>query len=79
MRTIAVDCEYDYLNPFLATITDEDMVTTAYHTKVLSHKRELKRICEDRNIRKVFHHASGDIFILRNIGILVALILHPHC
>ena len=69
MRTLGIDTEYDYCDPFLATITDEEMVTIAYHTKVLSHKRELKRICEDRNIRKVFHHASGDIFILRNIGI----------
>ena len=71
MKTIAIDTEYDYCNPFLATSTDEDMQTTAYHTKVLSQKRELKRICEDRNIRKVFHHASGDMFILRNIGIFV--------
>lgn len=71
MRTIAVDTEYDYCDPFLATTTDEELVSRAYHTKVLSQKKELKAICEDRNIRKVFHHASGDMFILRNIGIEV--------
>ena len=71
MRTIAVDTEYDYMDPFLATTTDEELVSKAYHTKVLSQKKELKAICENRNICKVFHHASGDMFILRNIGIEV--------
>ena len=71
MRIIAIDTEYDYLHPFLATVTDEELDTKVYRLKVLSQKRELKRICENRNIRKVFHHATGDIFQLRNIGITV--------
>ena len=62
MRTIAIDTEYDYCSPFLATITDEEMQTKVYRPKVLSQKRELKKICEDRDIRKVFHHATGDLF-----------------
>ena len=72
MRTIAIDTEYDYCNPFLATTTDDEMTTKVYRTKILSHKKALKLICEARNVRKVFHHASGDMFILRNIGIKVA-------
>ena len=71
MRVLGIDTEYDYCDPFLATTTDEELVSRAYHTKVLSQKKELKAICEDRNIRKVFHHCSGDMFILRNIGIHV--------
>ena len=71
MRTIAVDIEYDYMSPFLATMTDEWMQTKVYRVKVLSQKNELKKICEDPNIRKVFHHATGDMFQLRNIGIRV--------
>lgn len=72
MRTIAIDTEYDYCSPFLATTTDEEMHTKVYRVKVLSQKRELKVICERRDIRKVFHHATGDMFQLRNIGIRVA-------
>lgn len=72
MRTISIDTEYDYCSPFLATVTDEELATRVYRLKVLSQKNELKKICEDRNIRKVFHHATGDIFQLRNIGIKVA-------
>jgi DNA polymerase-1 len=68
---MAIDTEYDYCNPFLATVTNEEMVTKVYRLKVLSQKRELQKLCESRNIRKVFHHATGDIFQLRNIGIKV--------
>lgn len=71
MKTIAIDTEYDYCSPFLATTTDEDLVSRVYRPKVISQKKALKKICEDRNIRKVFHHASGDMFILRNVGIQV--------
>lgn len=71
MRTISVDVEYDYMSPFLATTTDEEMQTKVYRVKMLSQKRELQRICENRNMRKVFHHATGDMFILRCIGIKV--------
>ena len=72
MRTVAIDTEYDYCSPFLATLTNEEMETKVYRLKVLSQKNELKKICESRNIRKVFHHATGDIFQFRNIGIKVA-------
>ena len=46
MKTVAIDTEYDYCSPFLATITDEEMQTKVYRPKVLSQKRELKKICE---------------------------------
>ena len=69
MRTIAVDLEYDYMSPFLATVTDEELVSRAYRVKILSQKYELKLLCENRTIRKVFHHATGDMFQLRCIGI----------
>jgi len=72
MKTIAIDTEYDYCDPFLATTTNEEMQTKVYRVRVLSQKNELKKICESRNLRKVFHHATGDIFQLRNIGIRVA-------
>lgn len=72
MFTIAIDTEYDYLDPFLATTTDENEISKLYRLKVLSQRHELKKICENRNIRKVFHHASGDIFQLRHVGIQVA-------
>ena len=71
MRTVAIDTEYDYMLPFLATTTDDEMQTKVYRVKILSQKRELQKICESRNIRKVFHHATGDMFILRCIGIKV--------
>lgn len=69
---LGIDTEYDYCSPFLATTTDEELVSRVYRLKVLSQKRELKQICERRDIRKVFHHATGDVFQLRNIGITVA-------
>lgn len=71
MRTIAIDTEYDYCSPFLATTTDDELVSRVYRPKVLSQRNALKKICEDPNIQKVFHHASGDMFILRNVGIKV--------
>jgi DNA polymerase-1 len=71
MKTIAIDTEYDYTDPFLATTTDDDLVSRVYRPRILSQRRELRGICESKNIRKVFHHATGDMFILRNIGIHV--------
>lgn len=71
MKCVAIDLEYDYCSPFLATVTDEQLNTRVYRLKVLSQKNELKALCEDPNIRKVFHHATGDMFQLRNIGIFV--------
>jgi DNA polymerase-1 len=72
MKTIAIDTEYDYCSPFLITTTDDEMASRVYRPKVLSQKKAIKTICESRNIRKVFHHATGDMFQLRNIGIKVA-------
>lgn len=72
MRTISIDTEYDYCSPFLATTTDDEFVSRVYRMKVLSQKNAIKKICESRNIRKVFHHATGDIFQFRNAGIKVA-------
>ena len=71
MKTVGMDIEYNYLDPFLATTTDKDLVSRAYRLKVLSQKNEFKKLCEDKNIRKVWHHATGDLFQLRNIGIRV--------
>jgi DNA polymerase-1 len=72
MRVISIDVEYDYCSPFLATVTDEELDTRVYRPRVLSQRKLLKTICENRNVRKIFHHATGDMFILRNVGIKVA-------
>ncbi len=72
MRCVAVDLEYDYRDPFLCTITNEELITKAYRLKVLSHKKQVKVIVENKNIRKVFHHATGDCYYFREIGIVVA-------
>lgn len=71
MKTLAMDLEYDYMNPFLCTTTDEDEISKVYRLKILPQKNEVRKICENENIRKVYHHASGDIFQLRCIGIKV--------
>lgn len=71
MRTLAMDLEYDYCDPFLCTTTDEELVSRVYRVKVLSQKREVQKICENKNIQKVFHNATGDMFQLRCIGIEV--------
>lgn len=69
MKTVAIDTEYDYCKPFLVTVTDDQLETKVYRPYVISQKKELKKICESRKIRKVFHHASGDIFVLKCVGI----------
>jgi DNA polymerase-1 len=71
MRTVAIDLEYDYLDPFLCTTTDDELKSRLYRLKVLSQKKEVKVLCERRDVRKIFHHATGDVFQLRNIGIKV--------
>ncbi len=72
MKTVAIDVEYDYLRPFLATITDDQLQTTIYRLNVLSERKKLRELCENPSIRKVFHNAAGDIFQLKNIGIAVS-------
>lgn len=79
MKTVSIDTEYDYCKPFLATVTHDDvetengeLYTEVYRTNVLSQRRKLRELCVNKNIRKVFHHATGDIFQLRNINIEVA-------
>lgn len=69
MKTVAIDLEYDYCSPFLATVTNEEMNTKVYRVKVISQRNEIKLLCENKNIRKVFHHATGDMFQLRCLGI----------
>lgn len=71
VETVAVDTEYDYCRPFLASTTSDKLVSRVYKLRIRSQYEELKRICESPDIRKVFHHASGDIFILKNVGIHV--------
>jgi len=74
MRTIGLDVEYDYRDPFLGTTAEEidgELISKVYRLKVLSQKNEFKKLCEDKNIRKVWHNASGDFFILRCAGINV--------
>jgi len=71
MKTMSVDIEYDYCDPFLGTTTDDKLYDRAYKLKVLSRKKKFKEICENPNIRKVFHNASGDIFVLKCAGINV--------
>lgn len=70
MKYISVDTEYSnkYI-PFIATTTDEQMKSRLY---ILSNKkdyRDLKAICENSSISKVFHAATNDIYALQNIGI----------
>lgn len=71
MKTIAIDTEYDYNKPFLVTVTNDQLKTKVYRVNVLRERKELRKLCHDSNIRKVFHNASADIFQLRNIGINV--------
>lgn len=71
MKVMSIDTEYDYLDPFLGTTTDNQLVDRVYRLKVLSDKKRFKEICESPNIRKIFHNASADIFVLRCAGIHV--------
>ncbi len=72
MKYISVDTEYTYnYIPFIATTTDEQMVSRLY---ILSNKKDykdLKTICEDTSISKIFHAATNDIYALQNININV--------
>jgi DNA polymerase-1 len=72
MRTIGIDTEYDYCSPFLATTTDDELVSRVYRLNIISQRKQIKAICENPNLIKVFHHSSGDIFQFRCIGIKVA-------
>ena len=70
MKIIAVDTEYTYdYKAFVATTTDEQLKSRLY---ILSDKKDfldLKKICESKNISKVFHATCNDIYALQNIGI----------
>lgn len=72
MKTIAVDTEYDYEGPFLATITDDQLETRVFRLKESREREELASIVENPNIRKVFHHAVADIYKLSQIGMRVS-------
>jgi len=74
MRCLGFDIEYDYKDPFLGTTAEEidgKLISRVYGLKVLSQKREFKKLCENKDIRKVWHNASGDFFVLRCAGIEV--------
>lgn len=72
MQIISIDTEYTYdYKAFIATSTDEQLKSRLY---ILSDKRDflaLKKICESKNITKIFHAACNDIFALQNVGINV--------
>ncbi len=72
MTYVAVDTEYSYdYIPFIATTTDEQLKSRLY---ILSNKKDyqdLKKVCENSTISKVFHAATNDIYALQNIGINV--------
>jgi DNA polymerase-1 len=81
MKRIALDTEYGHnpetgmMLPFLATTTDEQLISKAYHigTMGLYKKKsddycKIQDIAEDDRIIKVFHNASADISALMNIG-----------
>jgi DNA polymerase-1 len=72
MKTVSVDTEYDYEGPFLATVTDESLSTKVYRIKEEDEYQELKSLCESPTIRKVFHHATADIYKLWQVGIRVS-------
>ncbi len=74
MRCLGFDIEYDYRDPFLGTTSEEvdgELVSKVYRLKVLSQKNEFKKLCEDKNIKKIWHNASGDFFVLRCANIYV--------
>lgn len=71
MDQIAIDSEFDYCDPFLVTMTDEELRSRVFRPKILAQRQQIKEIAENPNIRKVFHMAAIDIFQLRNIGINV--------
>ena len=69
MKIVAIDTEYDYLTPFLATSTDEMMRTKVYRPSEPKEYQALKQICEDRKSLKIFHNITADKSRLKNIGI----------
>lgn len=71
MKTVAVDTEYDYEGPFLATVTDDQLQTRVFRLKEEKERKELAKIVENPSIRKVFHHAVADIYKLSQIGMKV--------
>lgn len=69
MKIIAIDTEYDYTLPFLATSTNEQMETTVYRPSEQEEYARLKDLCEDHTILKIFHNITADKSRLKNIGI----------
>lgn len=69
MKIIAIDTEYDYTLPFLATSTNEQMETTVYRPSEKAEYDKLKDLCEDHTILKIFHNITADKSRLKNIGI----------
>jgi DNA polymerase-1 len=81
MKRIALDTEYGYnpetgmMLPFLATTTDEQLISKAYYVGTMGlYKKKnddynkIQDLAEDDRIIKVFHNASADISALINIG-----------
>lgn len=71
MKIIAIDTEYDYTLPFLATSTDDQLNTLVYRPSVKEEYERLKELCEDHTILKIFHNITADKSRLKNIRIEV--------
>lgn len=71
MNVVAIDTEYDYVTPFLATSTDQMMKTTVYRLGLKDQHAALRRLCHDPNTLKIFHNIVADKSRLLNLGIVV--------
>lgn len=99
-KIIAVDTETTGLNvyggdrPFMVSFTNEEGESKEVHFGVIPHSRkvqidkggldEVKEICEDDNIIKVFHNVNFDVGMLDSIGVAVRgtyydTIVMAHC
>ncbi len=55
--------------PFIATTVNTKLESRLYELSNEKDYNDLKLICEDQEIIKVFHNCSYDIYVLSNIGI----------
>lgn len=73
MLTIAIDTEFNpsEKKPFIVTMSEEEHEGFLFYPALQSDYYIIKSICEDTDIRKIFHSATTDIHVLQNIGIYV--------
>lgn len=72
MKIIAIDTEYNKnAIPFIGTTCDDKLKGKFFDLRTKSGITQLKKICLDKSVRKIFHSATADIYALSNIGIKV--------